>query len=144
MEAKRVINGTYGEAWLDSDKMAECVGLQAKIDFKKEDVLICGKPGTHKKFVGWDGKGSVRLNKVSSRMIIKLRDQVKNLQDLKFTIITKLADPDAFGAERIVLKDVSFDDLTLADWEAAKNGQVECPFTFSDCDFIDLISTDVT
>ena len=45
--------------------------------------------------------------------------------------------PDSYGAERVALYDVSFDDLTLADWEAAKLGQIEAPFTFEDFDVLD-------
>ena len=43
------------------------------------------------------------------------------------------------GAERVVIYDASFDDLTLADWELAAKGQIECPFTFTRWDFLDLI-----
>ena len=35
------------------------------------------------------------------------------------------------------LKGISFDDLTLADWEAARLGQIEAPFTFEDWEVID-------
>jgi hypothetical protein len=139
MDGKRVINGTFGEVWMDSDKLADCFGLQAKIDIKKEDVPICGKLGTSKKVTGWDGKGSVKMNKINSRMSLKLKQMLKDGKDVRVTIISKLADPDAFGSERVVLKSVSFDDLTLADWENAKPGQIECPFTFEDYDYLDEI-----
>lgn len=39
----------------------------------------------------------------------------------------------------MVLSNVSFDDLTLADWEAKSVGKVECPFTFTDYEFLDEI-----
>ena len=39
--------------------------------------------------------------------------------------------------KRIALMGVSFDDLTLADWEAAKLGQIESPFTFNDYQMLD-------
>ena len=35
--------------------------------------------------------------------------------------------------------DVSFDDLTLADWQAAAIGSVTAPFTFSDYEYLDQI-----
>lgn len=139
MNAKNVINGKFGEIWLDSDKLAECYKLQAKIDLKKEDVPICGKMGTAKKVMGWEGKGSMTLLKVNSRMAVKLADMIKNAKDVRFTVISKVADPDAYGSERVALKNVSFDDLTLADWEDAKLGEVEAPFTFEDYEFLDRI-----
>ncbi|HEX2927560.1 MAG TPA: phage tail tube protein, partial [Ruminiclostridium sp.] len=93
-----------------------------------------------KKLSGWEGKGSMKLNKVNSRMAMKLGNLIKTGQEIKVTIISKLADPAAFGAERIVLKQASFDDLTLADWSAQKNGEVDCPFTFEDYEFLDLVA----
>ena len=41
-------------------------------------------------------------------------------------------DPDATSVQRVQVTGVSFDDLTLADWEAAKLGTIEAPFTAED------------
>ncbi|WP_084331146.1 phage tail tube protein [Ruminiclostridium cellobioparum] len=140
MNAKRIINGTWGEVWLDDDKVGECKGLQAKIEIQKEDVKLCGQMAQDTKITGWKGKGTLKLYKTSSRLALKIKDEVlKNGKDIRFKIISKLADPDASGAERVVIKNVSFDDLMLADWEAAKNGEVEAPFTFTDFDYLDMI-----
>lgn len=140
MDAANVMNGTWGETWMDSEKLSECYGLQAKVDIRKEAVPMCGRLTPGQKIVGLEPKGSMKLNKVNSRMAIKIGNKIRNGEDIKVTVISKLADPSAFGAERVVLKGVSFDDLTLADWEAMKNGQVECPFTFEDYEFIDLVT----
>jgi hypothetical protein len=140
MDASNVMNGTYGEVWIDSDKVGECTALQAKVDKKKEDVLICGQPGTSKKVVGWDGKGSIKMHKTTSRMALKTADSIKSGKDLKCTIISKLADPAAIGAERVILKYCSFDDLTLADWAAGKSGETDCPFTFEDFELVDTVT----
>jgi hypothetical protein len=139
MDAKRVISGTWGECWLDSDKVAECYGLQGKVEFKKEEVKICGRMGTDTKTVSFKCKGSMKLHKVNSRMAKKIGNSVRNGEDVRFTIISKLADPDSYGAERIVLKGVCFDDLTLMDWEASKPGTVQVPFTFTDYEYLDMI-----
>ena len=139
MDAKRVINGTWGEVWLDSDKVVECYGLQAKLNFKKEDVLLCGQMGSEKKITGFDGTGSLRMHKVNSRMAKKVLKDVMDGKDVRFTIITKLSDPDSYGTERVALKGVSFDDLTIADWESGANGKVEAPFTFSKVEYLDMI-----
>ena len=58
-------------------------------------------------------------------------------KDLRHTIISNLDDPDNPNNQRIALMGVSFDDLTLADWEAAKLGQIESPFTFNDYQMLD-------
>lgn len=138
-EAKRIINGTWGEVWLDQDKVAECTGLQGKMNFKKEDVVRCGAMGSDKKVVGWDGTGSLKMNKVNSRLAKKVLKSVMAGKDVRFTIISKLADPDSYGVERAVLKGVNFDDLTIADWAAGSLGTIEAPFTFSDIEYLDQI-----
>ncbi|MCB2300933.1 phage tail tube protein [Clostridium tagluense] len=139
MEARRIISGTWGECWLDTDKVAECHGIQAKVEFKKEDIKICGSMGDDTKTVSFKCKGSMKLYKVNSRMAKKIGDEVRQGKDARYTIISKLADPDSFGSEKIVLKGVSFDDLTLMNWEAGKNGDIEVPFTFSDYEYLDMI-----
>ena len=67
------------------------------------------------------------------------KEEIKAGKDPRFTLIGKLADPNSDGAERIAIKNVSFDDLTLFDFEVGAVGQVECPFTFTDMETIDLI-----
>lgn len=139
MEGKGIINGTWGEVWLDAEKVIEAYGIQAKLNFKKEDIRLCGQMGTDKKITGYDGTGSLKMYKVNSRMARSILKAIQEGKDVRFTIITKIADPDADGAERIALKGVSFDDLTLADWEAGTPGKTEAPFTFSKVEYLDMI-----
>ncbi|WP_066503480.1 phage tail tube protein [Abyssisolibacter fermentans] len=141
LSGNRVINGTWGEIWLDGDKVSELTGLEAKIVLKKEDVNMCGVLAKDTKITGWEGKGTIKLHKVNSRMAKILGDNIKKGKDVRCTILAKLADPDTIDAqaERVVLKGVSFDDLTVMNFEMKALGKVECPFTFTDYDFIDLI-----
>ena len=138
--AKNVINGTFGEAWLNSEYVAEITGLQFKISFNKSDVNQCGSLMTGKKVTSANGTGTLKLNKVTSRMIVALKDVVKTGKVPEFTIISNLKDPDALGAERVKVTGVTFDELTLADWEANKFGEESYPFTFTDYEPIDLIN----
>ena len=137
--AKRVISGTWGEVWLEGDKVSECYGLQAKVSFNKEDIALCGQMASDKKVTSIECTGSLRMHKVTSRMALAIGENIRNGKDVRFTIVSKLKDPVAYGAERVVLSIVSFDDLTLADWEAKSVGKVECPFTFTDYEFLDEI-----
>ena len=137
--AKRVISGTWGEVWLEGDKVSECYGLQAKVSFNKEDIALCGQMASDKQVTSIECTGSLRMHKVTSRMALAIGENIRNGKDVRFTIVSKLKDPDAYGAERVVLSNVSFDDLTLADWEAKSVGKVECPFTFTDYEFLDEI-----
>lgn len=135
----RVINGTWGEIWLDNDYVGECYGFQAKLNFNKEDMQFCGQMEVDTKMISTKGTGSMKLHKVSSRMANKISNNINKGIDTRFTITSKLADPDAFGAERVVVRNVSFDDLTLADWEVAVTGKTETPFTFTKHEFLDKV-----
>lgn len=135
----RVINGTFGEVWVDNDYMAEVIGLEAKIKLNTADVNMVRtlKKGT--KVTGISGSGTLKLNKVTSYFIKKNGDNIKAGKATRATIITKLDDPEALGAERIALNDCVFTELSLADWEAGKLSEESIPFSFSDFDVLEAI-----
>ncbi len=139
MTGNRVISGTWGEVWLNGEIVGECYGLQAKMAMTKEAVNLCGQMAEDSKVVSVKCTGSLKLHKVNSRLAIAIGGMTKAGRDPRFTVMTKLADPDSYGTERIVLNNVSFDDLTLADWETAKKGTVEAPFTFTDFQLMEKI-----
>lgn len=139
IDERKIINGTHGTVFLDGEEVAEVKSFQAKLEFQKEEVKIAGKMATGTKYMGYSGKGSLALHKVNSRMIKAIGQQIKEGKEPRFTIIGKLADPDSDGVERIAINNVSFDDLTLFDFEVGALGQAECPFTFTDWDVLDSI-----
>ena len=136
--ARRVINGTYGEVWVDGEKVAECTACQAKVAKQKETIRLCGQFMSDAKATGADGTGSLTLYHVDSGFLQRQRD-LQDGVDVRCTVVTKLRDPDSYGAERVALYNVSFDDLTLADWQAAAVGTITAPFTFSRYDLLDTI-----
>lgn len=139
IDERRIMNGTWGEVWLDDLLVGEAYGIQAKCNFNKESVPMCGTMATGHKVTSFDGTGSLKLRKTSSRMSKAIGPWIRNGKDIRFTIISKLDDPDADGAEKVALYGVSFDDLTLADWEAGKMTDTECPFTFSNYRYLDQV-----
>ena len=140
IDSRKIMNGTYGEVWLDDAQIGECKGLQAKVEFQREDVNLCGQAAVDSKMNGWKGTGSLKLFKVNSRMANLMASYFSDGKDVRFSIISKLADPDATGTERVKIKNVSFGDLMLADWEAATVGEVEIAFTFTGFDFLDKVN----
>ncbi len=139
LDATKVINGTYGTVFLGDDEVGEMKSFQAKLEFQKEEIKVAGQMATDTKLMGYSGKGSLSLHKVNSRMVKTLLEQIKEGKDPRFTLIGKLADPNSEGAERIVIKNVSFDDLTIFDFEVGSVASLECPFSFTDIECIDLI-----
>ena len=125
--------------FLDGEEVAEVKSFQAKLEFQKEEIKVAGQMAVDTKLMSYSGKGSLQLHKVNSRMVKTLLEEIKAGKDPRFTLIGKLADPNSEGAERIAIKNVSFDDLTLFDFEVGAVGATECPFTFTDIECIDLI-----
>lgn len=137
MHAQQVMNGSKGEIWIDGTYMAQCTACTATVEAKKAAIQIARKMGESNKIVGYTGKGSLKLNHVSSYFITKLGNDLKNGITTTCTIISNLDDPDAIGAERVAVKDAVFDNLNLIGWENAKAGEDTYNFTFSDWEVLD-------
>ena len=110
--AKRVMSGTWGEVWLDNEYVAEVYSFNAKISYNKQAVARCGQMANDQKVTGYSGTGSIGMHKINSRMGIIMGEKIR---------------------------DVSFDDLTLMNWEADTPGKIEAPFTFTDYDYLDQV-----
>ena len=137
--ANRLMSGTWGQVWVDNELWADLSAAQAKISYNKSAVNICGAMAEDSKVTSVKGTGSITVAKVYTRNINRA-DSLMEGHDVRATIVMKLADPDAYGAERIALYNVSFDDETLADFRAGNPVKVSYPFTFTGWDYLDTIS----
>ena len=137
LNAAEVRSGTWGQLWLDGEQVSECFGCQIKVNKTKEDVSRCRTLIAGKKMTGVAITGTVRIYNATSRLIKLEAEALKQGKDLRHTIISNLDDPDNTSNQRIAVKGVSFDDLTLADWQAAQLGQIEAPFTAEDYEILD-------
>lgn len=138
-DAQKTISGTQGECWLDGDYLDNATGLQAKVKLIKEEVKMCKVMGKKYKVVGFEGSGTLKLNKTNSRMLLKLANKLKEGKSVVCTIVSKLDDPDVVGAERVAIKDATFDEFDLINWEAKKILEESIPFTFSEYEIYDWI-----
>lgn len=137
--ANQVINGTFGEVWFDDDYLAEVVSGQAKVSLTYDDVKRARCLMIAKKLIKAEGKGSIKLNHVRSNIVKKTSDTIKSGKTPSFKIIMKLEDPDALGAERIVLYGCKLDELTLMDWENGKITEETLSFTYESYELLDVI-----
>ena len=137
--ANQVINGTFGEVWFDDDYLAEVVSGQAKVSLTYDDVKRARCLMVAKKLIKAEGKGSIKLNHVRSNIVKKTSDTIKSGKTPSFKIIMKLEDPDALGAERLVLYGCKLDELTLMDWENGKITEETLSFTYESYELLDVI-----
>lgn len=140
MDYKKVINGNYGQLWLDGDLLGEVKSFQAKITLIKADVKVLGDPNKHSKVIGYESKGTLKLNKISDRIALKLHSSFTTGVMIPCTIVAELNDPSSYGASRIALFDVIFDELTLMDFEGDKLVEEDANFTFAGFQLIDTIA----
>ena len=137
LNAAEVRSGTWGQVWVDGEQVSECYGCQIKVNKNKENVARCRTLAEGKKMMSYNITGTIRIYNATSRLIKLEAEALKQGRDLRHTIISNLDDPDNPDNQRIAVKGVSFDDLTLADWQAAQLGQIEAPFTAEDYTVLD-------
>ena len=140
LTSNKQINGTFGAVWVNNEKWLDVDSFEAKVTINFEDVNMAEDLATHKKMTGWAGEGSMTVKKVYSRGANLLADAVKSGIVPNISIVGKLADPDAYGSERVALNQVTFNEFMLMKFEQKALGTEEMPFNFSDYDLIDSIT----
>lgn len=131
-KAQQVMSGTQGEIWIDGKYMAEVTAFNAEVKLVKEEVNQVKTMFKQYKITGCEGTGNVKMNHVSSYFINLMADNIRNARQTVVTIRVKLDDPDAVGREEVIIRDATFDKLTLMDWEAKKLTEDDYDFTFTD------------
>ena len=142
-QAKKVINGTFGAVWINGEKLFDLESIELKVNIEWEDVYFPEETGKQRKFIGWTGEGSLVVKKIFSRGTGMLAKGVKSGQMPEFTITTKLADPDAYGTERVSVSDATFNEFLLAKVEQRALLTEELGFEFADFDIIEEIKSQV-
>ena len=137
----RLINGDYGELWIEGEWQTSVNAVTADGEISYTGVKLSGSRITHHKATGVEFKGTLNGFKVTSRMVKEHEwaSEHKGVPN-KYSLVSKLADPEAHGYERIRLINVKFSKVVLANWK--NEGQIvteEIPFNFTGFELIDEI-----
>lgn len=138
-KSNKIMNGTYGAVWVNNEKWMDVDEFEAKVSISYEEVDMAESPSTHRKMTGWEGEGSITVKKVYSRGKKLMAEAAKNGIQPDISLVGKLDDPDAHGAERVSIDEVTFNEFTLLAFEQKEPGTEELPFNFADYDLIDLV-----
>ena len=130
----QVWSGTWGQVWIDGELMSEATAFRAEVNLNYEDVKRTRTLMTGKKLTGLEGEGEITLHKVSSYVMNKVAENIKKGIVPDITIESSIQDPAGIGEERIVVKHVKFEKITLADWEAGTLAEESYSFSFTDYD----------
>lgn len=142
-KAKRIINGTYGAVWINGEKLFDLKSIELKVTIEYEEISFPEDPATHRKYIGWNGEGALVVDKTFSRGSSLLAKAVKSGQMPDVTITTKLADPDAYGTERVSVSEVSFNEFLLTKIEPKTMLTEDLGFAFAEFDIIEEIKSQV-
>ena len=134
----RVMNGTWGTVWADSAEIAEISAFQLKVTKNWDSINICGQMAEDRKLTGIKITGSMTLHKVYSRGADDVEAAAAG-HDARRTLVAKLDDPDAYGAERVAVYGMNYDEQTLMDFAAAKAGSMTVPFQATGFEFLDSV-----
>lgn len=143
LKANKVINGTHGSVWVNNEKWLDLESLELKVTLEYEDVYVAEDTGKQRKFMGWVGEGNIVTKKVYSRGSNLLAKAVKSGKMPDVTITSKLADPDAYGTERVSVSKVTFNEFLLTKIEQRTLLQEELGFEFGDFDILEAIKASV-
>ncbi|MED1851831.1 phage tail tube protein [Brevibacillus borstelensis] len=136
----RVISGTFGEVWREGKQMVYANEAKAEVEIEMKEIRLSGDRWIGHKATGLKGSGAIKSYKVTSEMI-QLHDPIaKNEAGYVMTeLIYKLDDPEAFGHERIRLKNVKFNKINLGGWKVGEVIEEEWPFVFKGYELLDPI-----
>ena len=134
LDASRVILGTYGQVFIDGVWQTNVNHLEAKVAVEKRELNLSGDDWVRHKKGPKKGTGTMSGFKVTSDMLQRGFN--------KFELVSKLADPESYGHERVRLKNVMVDELQLANWTSGEEVKEEIPFTFEGYELVDPIIED--
>ena len=140
IKTNQIIRGTYGRVWIDGELFANVKSFEAKMTLNYEEVDLSNDLGKHQRYMGFAGEGTMTLHKVNSKIFAKLAKAIKSGEMPEISIVGKLEDPTALGAERVSFTEVTIDEVMALKYENATIGEEEVPFKFAGYEPLDLIS----
>mgnify|MGYP001031942578 FL=1 len=141
IRGNKTLSGTWGELWIDGEKIFEFSKIELKVTVNREDVQL--GIDIDSKMTGLKGEGSYVVKKVYTRAKSALEKLKKGI-DVRSEIIAKLEDPDAVGGqiERWSCDNVWHNEIPVVNWE--KGGIIEeeqtIGFTPSDLQSLDAVA----
>ncbi len=132
----RVINGTFGSVYLDGKWLTNFTRCEIKDEYEWTELKLSGDRRTKHKLVGVKGSGTIAGYKVTSELQKALVDNPTR----SFEIISKLADPEAYGSERVRVPQVKFNANVIANWKTGAVIEEEWSFVYDgEPEFVDPI-----
>lgn len=142
LKAFDTISGQMGECYANingnTEKLLYLKKIEATVEKTKKEIKVLGYAGTKNKSAGWKGTGSATLYYVTSLYRELMLEYMHTGKDFNMDMYVVNEDPTSeTGKQKIWLKNVNFDKITLAklDVESTELDE-EVTFTFDDAEMI--------
>lgn len=137
LRGNKTLAGTWGEVWVDGEKVFVLQKIEQKVETNREDVQI--GIDVDSKLTGMKGSGTLSIKKVYTRARAVL-ERLCTGEDLRCQIISKLKDPDAVNGqiERWSTDNVWWNTIPVINWETGTPIQEEWEFGFTPSDLKNL------
>lgn len=135
----KIIRGTNGRLWINNQLWSNVKKVEAKIKANYEEIDINGEPCKQNRFTGYSISGTIDIHKIDSRVTALVSNGFKSMVMPDISIVSKLADPQVIGAERIKYYNVVIDEIAIANFENGKAMEESIPFKAGGFELLDLI-----
>lgn len=139
VNVNRVLTGSSGNVWVNGKLLSQLKSIELKVTGNFEDLNFCGDNSTYSRYTGFNGEGTMTLQKIDSTVLELIGDAYISgiMPDIK--IITKLTDKATGKSERVAVSDVTITEFMLAKFEAKALIEEELPLKFSNYDVLETI-----
>ena len=135
----QVISGTHGFLWWNNDICYEITSWEAKVKTNRETIQFSGEMWEDSKLMSVSGTWTAKIKKIYSRGKT-YAEKLSNGTDERLTLISKLADPDNGGTERVQIMNAWLDEVTLQAFESGKITEDEFSGGFVGFKYLDEIT----
>ena len=138
VNAKNIMNGSYGSVRVDGIEYANIQKFEAKVSISRESIQLAGSGGMDSKMLSSEGSGAMTFKKVNSRVLARHLATVATGKDLKMTLIVTLDDPDGVGRETVSITDVWLNDFDVMNFETGAVVEENVSFGFNPSNIVPL------
>lgn len=142
LKAIDTISGQYGATYANIDgnteKMLYLKKIEATVEKTKKEIKVLGYAGTKNKSTGWKGTGTATLYYITSLYRKYMLNYMNTGKDFNMDLYIENEDPSSStGKQKIWLKNVNFDKITLAKLDVDSTElDEEVSFTFDGAEML--------
>lgn len=143
LDSTRTIQGAFGEIWSEGQWLSNFYQAEATSEIAYERIRRSGSRTMGNKAGTIENSGTITGYKITSELAQKVAQITNDRRGAFVTeIIMKLADPDAYGYERVRLRGVQFTRIDIMRFEHGSIVETEWPFVFDSFEWLDPIVAD--